>query len=139
MLENTKEVSELMEQFSSVANQYLTFNRKLRLETIRVVLKENQDDPEIDNICKSILTSNTIIVEAYQLTKKFLWNIKEIDELINSDEPIGPLELAKLWSLREECTSSIADAMIFAFNKYIDNIYDALLANRKITYFVSLN
>ena len=139
MLKNIKEVSELMEQLTAVSH-FLTDDRKHKLETIKVILKENQDNPEIDSICGSVLSSNPIFIEAYQLIRDYIANIIEIDTFVKNHKLIGPLRLSELWDLREECLSSISDILVVTLNKFADTMYYSLSTkHNSTTYFVSLN
>lgn len=139
MLKNIKEVSILMEQLTAVSN-FLTDDRKHKLETIKVILKENQDNPEIDSICGSVLSSNPIFIEAYQLIRDYIANIIEIDTFVKNHKLIGPLRLSELWDLREECLSSISDIVVVTLNKFVDAMYYSLATkHNSTTYFVSLN
>ena len=132
MLKNIKEVSELMEQLTAVSH-FLTDDRKHKLETIKVILKENQDNPEIDSICGSVHSSNPIFIEAYQLIRDYIANIIEIDTFVKNHKLIGPLRLSELWDLREECLSSISDIVVVTLNKFVDVMHFSLATKHNIT------
>ena len=128
-----------MEQLTAVSH-FLTDDRKHKLETIKVILKENQDNPEIDSICGFVLSSNPIFIEAYQLIRDYIANIIEIDTFVKNHKLIGPLRLSELWDLREECLSSISDIVVVTLNKFVDAMYYSLATkHNSTTYFVSLN